>query len=236
MDVFTSVGILILSMLILAFLMLTPGVFANFFHYASGKYYRAKADRFSIFFILGAETMVVLSFFFIAIIVMIIPPPFLNLENNLTSWISTSIFVAVSLSILLFYFRKKPGSKLFISRNTAKNLLDQPKFIKTPSDAFVFGFITKIPELPFTIPIYFTSALVISNLTTSPLLYASIIILYALVSILPLFILYYAFRSHLNLASYIKLRSKNKTFLRFFLSSLYFLIAMLIITFWITNK
>ena len=213
--------------------MLTPGIFANFFHYASGKYSRGKADRLSLFYILGAESMVVLSFFLIATIIWVFPLPLL--ESSIAHWILAGILAATSFSFFNLYFRKGSGSRLFISRSTAKYFLDKPCQIKSTSDAFVFGLVSGIPELPFTIPLYIASIFAIFNLTISPISYATIIMIYSICTILPLFLIHHSFRTNANLADYLKIRSKNKTFFRFFLTLLYLLITILIILPEVTN-
>ena len=55
MNVFASIGIVLLAMLIMASLQLVPGVFALFFHYALGKHSLKKASGLGLFFILDAE-------------------------------------------------------------------------------------------------------------------------------------------------------------------------------------
>ena len=76
---------------------------------------------------------------------------------------------------------------------------------------------------------YIASILAIFTLTTSPFSYATIIMVYSICTILPLFLIHHSFRADTNLADYLKLRSKNKTFFRFFLSFIYLLIAILIV-------
>ena len=210
-------------MLISSFLMLIPGIFANFFHYASGKYSRAKADNLSLFFILGVETMVVLIFFLIATIIWALPLSVVNLDNAILVWVLAGIFFGLGLATFFLYFRKQGG--LFIARKTATKFLSHPKFIKTRSDAFVFGMISGVPELPFTIPLYFVATLIISDISLSSLPCAGLIILYALLNICPLFLVHAYFRANHNLADFLRLRLKNQTFFRIFLSLLYLLLA-----------
>lgn len=227
MSVFTSLGILILAVLISSFLMLIPGIFANFFHYASGKYTRTKADSLSLFFILGTETMVVLGLFLIATIIWALPPSTVNLENPILVWILAGIFFGLSLTAFFVYFRK--NGQLFISRKTATTLIDRPKSIKNSSDAFVFGLMSGIPELPFTLPLYFVSILAISNVSLSPFPCAGLIIFYAILAICPLFATHLYFRTGHNLADFLRHRLKNQTFFRIFLGLLYFILATLLI-------
>lgn len=231
MTIFTSFGILILSVLIMCFLMLIPGIFATFFHYASGQYSRKKVDDLSLFFILGTETMTVLTFFLISIIMWVFPLPIINFSNPILLWILIGIFLALGLATFCFYFRQGSGSELFISRSLAHKFAQKAKLIKTRSDAFVFGFISGVPELPFTLPLYFISILSITNISFSPLTCSSIIVLYTLISVLPLFITHTLFRHNHNLADFIKFRTKNKLFFRFLISILYLIIAILLINF-----
>ena len=209
--------------------MLTPGVFATFLHYAFGQYSQKKADNLSLFFILGAEAMVVITFLFISIIIWALPLSIINFNNPILLWILVGIFVALSVAAFCFYFRKGKYSELFISRNTAKKFIKRAQFVKKRSDAFVFGLVSGVPELPFTLPLYFISALSIMNISISSFTCSSIMILFAFVSIIPLFIVYTFFKTGHNLADLIKFRTKNKTFFRFLISALYLVVAILFI-------
>lgn len=231
MSVFAPLGFIILSMLIMCFLMLVPGIFATFLHYASGQYSHRRVDNLSIFFIIGAETMVVLAFFLIAMIIWALPPSIINLNNNILLWILTGIFLALSLASFCFYFRKSAGSKLFLSHQTVNNFIEKTKTTKTRSDAFILGLVSSIPELPFTLPLYFISILSAMSINFTPSIYSGIIIIYAFIVILPLFIIHALFRNGHNLADFIKFRTRNKAFFRFLISFLYFIIAILFITF-----
>ena len=229
MTTFVSVGILVLSMLISCFLMLTPNIFANFLHYASGKYSRQKANDLTLFFILGAETMAVLLLFLTATIVWALPLTIINLDNPLLAWIFAGIFVATSFAIFFIYFRK--NGQLFIPRQTAAEFINKPKTVKNRSDAFVFGLISSIPELPFTIPLYFASVLAISNISLSPFPCAKLIIIYAIIIVCPLFVIRILFKYGHNLADYLRFHHKNRQFFRFFISSLYLLLALILVIF-----
>ena len=214
-------------MLISSSLMLIPGIFANFFHYVSGKYSHKKADDLSLFYIIGVEVSVVIMFFLLSIIIWALPFSIISLSNPILLWIFIGIFFALSIATFCFYFKK--DGRLFISPKTASRFLDKPKFIKLRSDAFIFGFISSVPEFLFTLPLYFITLLVIPNISSSSFSHSSIIILYALATICPLFITHIFFKTNHNLADFIKLRQKNRPFFRFFISLLYFLLAILLI-------
>lgn len=229
MSVLTSIGILVFAMLILAFLQLVPGIFLLFTHYASGKYSKLKATDLTTFFILGVETAVVLIFLSLCTILCVSPATTFIIDSDIFAWIMAGIFLALSLVIFSFYYRKGRGSKLFISRRLAHEYQAKIPTVKTRSDAFVFGLTALIPELIFTLPLFLIVTTEIMQLGTDCFARAGLIILFALVTILPLLI-FYTFSQHSrNLADFIRFRFKNKTFFRLTLALLYFLIAVLII-------
>ena len=233
MSVFISVGIVIIAMLIMASLQLVPGVFALFYHYASGKYTKKRTSTLGLFFILGSE--IIAAFFFISAIY-IADVLFINdlsPHNNVLTWAFIGILIALSLISFLFYYRH-PYSKdteLFIPRRFAKALNLRASRVKSPSDAFVLGALSNVPELVFTLPLYIITATEIIYMHTEYIADDLLTVLYILVSAIPLFIVYYSFRSHHNLADVMRARVHDKRFHRLCLSLSFITIAILIICF-----
>lgn len=227
MSIFASLGIIILSMIISLFLMLNPSIFANFLHYASGKYSRKKTDDLSLFFILGTETITVFIFFLTFMIISALPVPIITFKNPILLWIFTGIFFALGIVALCFYIQK--NGQFFIPRKIATKIIAKPKFIKKRSDAFVFGLVSNLPELLFNLPLFCFCIITALNISLSPFSCAGFIILYALIMVLPLFAIHIFFKTGHTLADFLKFRLKNRSFLRFFLCSLYFLLAILLI-------
>ena len=230
MSVFTSLGILLISALIVASLELVPGVFAIFHHYASGKYSARKVDDLSVFFVLGAETLPAIVFVMFNFVLGSLAFTNLNLSSNIFPMVIAGLLLSLSIVFLLFYFRKGRNTKLFISRKTAKNFDEKARTVKTRSDAFTLGFIAGIPELVFTLPLYGSLAIEISKNFIFPFICAPLLLIFILLTISPLFFLCAYFKNN-NLADFIRLRIKNKSFYRFFIPLLYFLLALLIIIF-----
>ncbi len=210
---------------------LVPGVFALFYHYASGKYSAKKVSNLSIFFILGVETLPVFIFTILNFIILIFFFTNLSLINGILLWGIIGLLISLGLAFFLFYFRRGSGTELFISRHLASNFEEKAKLVKKPSDAYLLGLISGIPELIFTLPLYFIvfTAITKNFIVVTPC--SIILMLFVLLIISPLFFLYTYFRTGNNLANFIKLRTKNKTFFRYFISILYFLLAILIIFF-----
>lgn len=231
MSVFTSAGILILSMLIMAFLQLTPGVFLLFSHYSYGRFSRKNASCASLFFILGAETsavLVYLSIYFVLSALYVAP---LNVVNDLLAWIIAGAMIAIGVIFPFCYFQKGKGTKLFISRRLAKEFNQKTKTAKSRSDAFVLGFIASLPELIFTIPVYMIAAIEIMKIGSSPILRAILSLGLILIKIAPLIAVHLAMDAGQNLAVIQKARVKNKQFTKYFTSVIYLLIGILVIIF-----
>ena len=230
MSVFTSAGILILSMLIMAFLQLAPSVFLLFSHYSYGKYSRKNTSNASLFFILGAETSTALIFIllYIAMSSLYIAPAF---TDNLLGWLVAGIMIAIGIIFPFCYFRKGRGTKLFISRRLAKEFNYKAKTVKTRSDAFILGFISSLPELIFSFPVYIIAILEIMQIGDLAIIRAILSLCFILIKITPLITIHITMDRGYNLVNIQKTRVANKQFIRFFTSLTYILIGILIIIF-----
>lgn len=231
MSVFISLGIVVLSMLIMASLQLTPGVFALFYHYALGQFSKAKASYLSLFFILGAEivtTCLYLSIFYLTCVFF-----FDNLhpETSILFWAIAGILIALGIISFFFYFRRGSGTKLFIPRKYATALDRNAKSVKTRSDAFMLGALSGTCELLFTLPLYVVTCIEIMRMGAEGFASNFLTIIYILIPVIPLLFIRWKYQSGLNLADIAKSRVHDKTFTRFILAFSYILIAILIICF-----
>ena len=230
MSVFTSLGIFIISGLIIASLKLIPGVFALFYHYASGKYSAKKVSDLSIFFILGAESLPVLIFIILNLASRALLFTDVTLTENITIATIAGLLFALSISMFFFYFRRSRGTELFISRRTAKHFVKKASEVKTRSNAFSLGLISGLPELIFTLPLYII-LLIESSKNLDVASSSATLLAFVLFIIAPLFLTYAYFRNGNNLANFERLRVRNKFFFRSFIASLYALLAILLIIF-----
>ena len=234
MSVLSSVGIVILAMLIMTSLQLVPGVFALFYHYAVGRYSPKKVSSLSLFFILGTETLSTILFISTLYISYTLFLDNLSPRNNILTWIFTGCIIALAIISFCFYYRRPHAShntQLFLPRDFAECLDLRARSVKSPSDAFVLGALSSVYELIFTLPLYLITATEIMYMHNSYTADHLFTILYILTPALPLFCLYYSFRSGRHLADIQKSRVKSKTFHRFLISICYLTIAVLIIYF-----
>lgn len=231
MNAVTSLGILILVALIHAFFQLTPGIFMLFYHTALGKYSKKSASKLALFFILGAETRIALFFIIAYFLSLTTFYNWLNFENGIFGWIIIGILLTTAIFIPFFYFRKGPGSRLFISRKCAKNIDLNIKLVKNSSDAFMLGFLSGLPELIFMLPLYFIAAIETMHLSDLNLFRALSVFAFLIISIFPLLSLHSSFETNHNLAELQRFREKNKNFALFNLTFCYLLVTTLILVF-----
>lgn len=218
-------------MLIMASLQLTPGVFALFYHYALGKYSKAKASYLSLFFILGTEIIAAclyLSIFYLTCIFF-----FDNLapETSILFWAIAGILISLGIISFFFYFRRGSGTKLFIPRKYARGLDLNARSVKTRSDAFLLGALAGTCELFFTLPLYLITCIEIMKIGLEGFSSGLLTIIYILTPIIPLFFIRWRYQSGYNLANIERSRVKDKLFTRFIIAFSYIFIAILIICF-----
>lgn len=231
MSVFISIGILVLSMLILIFLQLAPGVFALTYHYTLGKFSKNTASFLTLFFIIGVEIISTCIFLSTYYLISLLFFSGFQPETSILTWILAGILIALGFLAFFYYYRPGPGTRLFISQKYAKGLKYSAKTIKTKSDAFVLGVMSSVSEFIYTFPLYILASIEIVRLSFQNISINLFALLFVLAPLLPLFIIRYKFQAGYNLADIIKARTKNKFFTRFILSFNYIIIAILILCF-----
>lgn len=230
MTVFASLGIVILSMLIMSSLQIVPGIFALFYHYALGKHSHKNASILGLFFILGVEVLSACLFLSSYYLVSVLFLNRLRPENSYFVWLAAGVAIALAISSFLFYYRKG-SSKTFLSRKHVKNLYTHAKSVNRPSDAFTLGALSNVCEIAFTLPLYIITSIEIMEMHTEYIADNLITVLYIITPTLPLFLIYFKYHTHHNLADIIKSRKKDQPFTRFILSFSYLTIALLILIF-----
>ena len=219
-------------MVIQAFLQLSPGLFAIFYHHATGKTSLKKADDAGLSFILGTEIFTAIVFLIVYIIISFLIADQIT-DNNIYIAILAGIFIAEAVITFFFYFRrnhkkKEQSTRLFLPRSAAKNLISKATKTKNRSDTIILGIITASLELFFTLPLYIIISTEILDL--SPRYGFIYIIAYIIIATVPLFAIRTAFRTDHNLAEIQRFRVRHKFWVKLILSTCYLLIAALIIT------
>lgn len=232
MTIFASVIIILLSMLITASLQLVPGTFSCFYHYALGKTSSKKAGDRSLSFVLGTEIFVSLIWILLLITLSLLDP-IVDIYSAPVFLVTSGILFAEAVAFLLFYFRRSNCTSLFISRKIAATLQTRARKASSRSDAIALGFFAGLPELIFTLPLYFISAAILLNTPSIPCV--PIIVFYIIFATLPLFTIHIAYHNDQNLASITRFRTKLKPFIRIIIPIIYAAIALLAINLGVSN-
>ena len=234
MSFFISLGITVLAMVVIMFLQLRPGVFMLFSHYTRGKFSRARASDLSIFFILGAEAasacIFLCSYYLTNLFFLYSFRP----ETSFFAWVAVGVLIALAIASIFCYFRPGPGTRLFISRASARALDTHARGAKSRSDAFILGAMSGMCELVFALPLYIIASVELIELSVSPTPTYLLMLLFIIAPILPLFVIRWRFASRHNLAELQRSRVRSKSFIRILLPICYLTIAILIIYFRIT--
>ena len=218
-------------MVIFLFLQLPSGVFSIFYHFRLAKTSKKQADDAALSFILGVEIFTTIAWLLTYIIMFCCDT---NITATPFAWVMAGVCFAEAIAVLFFYFRRgKSSTALFISRRTAKGLRNYAKNIKNRSDAVLLGFISCLPELLFTLPLYIICSAFLQSESVAPR--AIIIILAIIVSIIPLFVIRTLFRTDKNLADIERLRIKLKPHFRIIIFLAYLALALSLINYAIIN-
>ncbi len=218
--------ILLLVMVILTCMQLPAGIFSIFYHSAISKNSHKKADDLSLSFILGAKFFNALVWFSSYIIINSILSA-QSFPYIILYWVFATIFLCEAFIFFFLYYRKGHSTALFISRRIATNYAAHCAHTKKRSDAFLIGFVSFLPELIFTMPLYiFTSLILVHSL---PALYALIVIIAIIAITIPLHCIRIAYLAGCNLANIERIRTSIKPFIRFIIPLSFITIAIIII-------
>ena len=230
MSYILPVILILLSMVIFAFLQLSPSLFIIFYHSRLAKTSKKRADDQSLSYILGTEiyaTFIWIVIYFIIFAAFLYVPEF---GGGLFPFIMAGVFFAEAIIILFFYFRRKKSKSstaLFISRRISKNLIHNAEKANNRTDCITLGFMANLPELFFTLPVFIVSATILQNTPALPR--AIIIIALVCASTVPLLTVRRLYHTDHNLAEIQRLHVKLRPHIRFILTLAYFALALTII-------
>lgn len=211
MSVLSSFCIIILAALIHASFQLSVSVLTLLTGHAVGSQKSLRRiTSLTSSFVAGTGIITILLLGFIALLIMDIGRsiPLLFL------WaIACGIMIGIGIAVWAFYYRRERGTSLWIPRGVAHYLSDRTKATRQSAEAFSLGIMSVIGELLFIIAPLFAAALVLVELPSHWQLIG--IILYGVISLLPLISVWALLGSGHKLSEIQRWREKNKYFLQF---------------------
>jgi hypothetical protein len=179
-------------------------------HAIGSKSSHAKLLRLTNTFSLGVAIMTLLIFSFIAFVLQ----QYFHADVPAIAWASASgLLIGLGVAVWVFYYRRNPGTSLWIPRGMARYLSDRTKSTKHSAEALGLGMSSVVGELIFIFAPMAISALALLQL--EPGLQLIGIAMYTFVSLLPLLIVNGLIGSGHKLSSIQKWRENNKRFLQF---------------------
>jgi hypothetical protein len=179
-------------------------------HTIGSKSSHAKLLRLTNTFSLGVAIMTLLIFSFIAFVLQ----QYFDAAVPAIAWASASgLLIGLGVAVWAFYYRRNPGTSLWIPRGMARYLSDRTKSTKHSAEALGLGMSSVIGELIFIFAPMAIGALALLQLEPGLQLIGAA--MYTFVSLLPLLMVNGLIGSGHKLSSIQKWRENNKRFLQF---------------------
>lgn len=179
-------------------------------HAIGSKTRHAKLLRLTNGFLLGVATMTTLTVSFVAYL---FQSAFGGHVPALAWAVSCGLLLGLGVAVWAFYYRRAPGTSLWLPRSLARYLNERTKATRRSAEAFGLGLSSVIAELIFVLAPMVISALVLVRL--EPVWQLAGIALYTFVSLLSLLIVGGLVGSGHKLSRIQKWREDNKRFMQF---------------------
>ena len=212
MDIVSPLAIITLAALIHASFQLSVSVLTLLSGHAIGrKTSHARLVTMAGCFVAGAALTTVLALtslaYFVSIKVSLV-------GSSLIPWaISCGLLIGLGVAVWAFYYRREPGTTLWLPRGLARYLSDRAKATKQGSEAFGLGVTSVIAEALFIFGPLLVTALALQQL--SPFWQLIGVGLYSLLSLSFILIVYFLIGSGHKLSTIQRWREENKRFLQF---------------------
>lgn len=179
-------------------------------HAIGSKSSHAKLLRLTNTFSLGVAIMTLLLLSFIAFVLQ----QYFSNDIPAVVWASAcGLLIGLGVAVWAFYYRRNPGTSLWIPRGMARYLSDRTKSTKQSAEAFGLGMSSVIGELIFIFAPMTISALALLQLDSGMQLVG--IVMYTFISLLSLLVVNGLIGSGHKLSRIQKWREDNKRFLQF---------------------
>ena len=173
--------------------------------------------------------------FFIAILSSVIGSlyilSYLNFAGGDRFWaILSGVAVGIGATVVLFYYRwDKSGTELWLPRRAATYLYARTKATRSSFEAFVLGVGAVVAELVFiAVPIVIAANLM---LNLSGVVQILSIVAYALITTIPLLVLFFFNVHGRRISTFVKWREKNKKFLQVMAGALLIMLGFYLLTY-----
>lgn len=201
--------VVILTGLVHATLQLGVGTMLLLYHASLGKHVRKKTRELATNYIFGNGLLTGITLAGACFVVSVICGGEMN-PAMLT--IVVGILLALAISIWAFYYRLGKSTELWLPKSVVRYINKEAKATESNTEAFGLGMLACFVEAPFTLILIMVAANSILGLPQGLQLLA--VVIYTLLSVLPLVVLRVAVRKGQTVADIQRWRIKNKNFIR----------------------
>lgn len=231
LTIFSAVGVIILAALAHASLQMNLGSLLLLYHESLGKHIKKRTKFLVTNYISGVTFLIITSLAATAYFIHLFFGANLSV---ICLTILTSLLVALTICIWLFYYRSGRSTELWLPKPIARYIANRAKQTDSNIEAFALGLLASFAETPFVVVLMLVSA---DSLLKLPLLLQIGMFLgYIFIAILPLVILRVAVRHDKTVVEIQKWRLKNKNFLKILSGTLFITLAIFLIAFRIIQK
>jgi len=195
-------------------------------HLLSDERSAARLHKLTVSYILGFGLAV-----FTSMIASLYILSFFDFTSSKEFWlILTGAAVGVGLAVILFYYRwDKHGTQLWLSRRTAAYLQTRTKATRSSFEAFALGIAAMVAELLFVAtPIVMAANLALELNGVAQILS---IVVYVLITLVPLIILFFFNHRGKRISTFIKWREKHKKFLQVMAGGILIMLGFYLLTY-----
>lgn len=227
MEAYISLGLIILSGLVVASLQLPLGTLLLLYHASLSKNVRQKTKKLASSFISGVTLMnFLLLGTAIFLISTLIPSGYLPDIGHI---IIFGLLIFLGLVAWFFYYKRKGSTELWLPRHLARYIDTRAKATNDLSEAFSLGLLVPLSEIFFALPLLILSADAILRLD---IIYQALgLVVFTIFGSVPLLTLRIFIRKGKNVAEVQRWRLRNKTFFRFFTGAGFIILAAFLFAF-----
>lgn len=226
MDTLVDILVALFAALTVASLQLGTGTLLLLYHESLGRKVPKKVKRVTSGFIFGSLLFSILTVATAMLVILIVFGGPLKMDG-LVFLVSATL--AVAIIVLFLYYRRGRNTMLWIPNWVAKYLRRRAAKAEGAAEGIALGMTTALGELPFALIIIIIAANSLLNLPRAGIILA--IVVYGIITVMPLMITKMVIRNGKTLAEIQKWRVKNKTFFRIFSGICYIVLALFIMAF-----
>ena len=218
LTIFSAVGVIILAALAHASLQMNLGSLLLLYHESLGKHIKKRTKFLVTNYISGVTFLIITSLAATAYFIHLFFGANLSV---ICLTILTSLLVALTICIWLFYYRSGRSTELWLPKPIARYIASRAKQTDSNIEAFALGLMLVSADSLLKLPL---------------LLQTGMFLGYIFIAILPLVILRVAVRHGKTVVEIQKWRLKNKNFLKILSGTLFITLAIFLIAFRIIQK